>query len=56
MWVSSFPLLSVFSPYSRSSIVCVSFCTFFSYLAIIQVIWCTFLIIKVFQCFLPYSR
>ena len=30
MWVSHFPRLSVFSPYSRSYSVCVSFCRIFS--------------------------
>jgi hypothetical protein len=34
--------------------VCVSFYTFFCFLAILQVLECTFLICYVFQCFSPY--
>ena len=41
-----------FSPYSRSYRVCVSFCTFFSFLIKIQVL----LIFHVFHFFSPYSR
>jgi hypothetical protein len=44
-----------FSSYSRSYSVCVSFSTFFNFLAILQVLPCTFLIFLIFPCFLPYS-
>ena len=54
--IFSFSYLSVFSTYSRSYSVCFSFSTFFSFLAILQVLMCIFLIFHVFQCFLPYSR
>ena len=54
IWVSHFPHLSVFSPYSRSYRVCVSFYTFFRFLTIFQVLQCSFLICYVFQCFSPY--
>ena len=58
MWVSLFPRFSVFSPYSRSYslCLCVSFYTFFLFLAIIQVLEYTFLICYVFQCLSAYSR
>ena len=45
-----------FSEYSRSYNVCVLFSTFFSFIAVIQVLQCLFLIFHVLHCFLPYSR
>jgi hypothetical protein len=56
VFVSHFPRFSVFLPYSRSNTVCVSFSTFFSFLAIFQVLECGSLTFHVFLCFLPYSR
>ena len=53
---SYFVNVFLFSPYSRSYSVCVPFSTFFSFLAIIQVLHCVFLIFHIFECFLPYSR
>jgi hypothetical protein len=44
-------IFECFSPYSRSNSVCVSFCMFFSFLAIFQVLQGAFLIFHVFQCF-----
>ena len=49
VFVSHFPRFSVFSPYSRSNSVFVSFFTFFSFLAIFHVLECEFLIFHVFQ-------
>jgi hypothetical protein len=46
--ISHFPCLSV-SPYYRSYNVCVSFSTFFSFLAIFHVLQCAFLIFHVFS-------
>ena len=40
MWDSQFSHWSLFSPYSRSYSVCLSFSTFFSFLTIIQVKQC----------------
>jgi hypothetical protein len=54
--ISYFPLFSVFSPYSRSYSVCVSFCMFFNFLAIFQVLQSTYLIYQVFHCFSQNSR
>ena len=51
-----FHLFQCFSSYSRSYSVCVSFSTFFSFLAILHVLQCAFLIFLVFECFSPYSR
>ena len=48
-------LFNVFLPYSRSNNVCVSFFTFFIFLAVFQVLQCAFLIFHLFQCFLLYS-
>ena len=45
-----------FMPHNRSNNLCVSFSTFFSFLTIIQVLECVFLIFHVFDCFWPYSR
>jgi hypothetical protein len=54
--VSHFSRFSVFSPYSRSYSVCVSFSMFFRFLAKIQVLQCVFFIflikIQVLQCLL----
>jgi len=49
---SHFPPFPIFSPQSRSYSVCFSFSTFFSFLAIFQVLLCTFLIFHVFSQFL----
>ena len=54
--VSHVPRCSVFLPYSRSNIVCVSFSMLFSFLAILQVLQCTFIIFHVFHSFSLYSR
>jgi hypothetical protein len=54
--VSHFPHLSDFSPFSKSYSVWVSFTMFFSFLTIIQVLWCKFTIWYVFQGFSQYSR
>ena len=51
MWVSHFPHLSVFSPYSRCCSVCFSFSTFFTFIAILQVLKCAFPIFHFFECF-----
>ena len=42
VFVFHFPRFSVFSPYSRSNSVCVSFSLFFNFLSIIQVLQCYF--------------
>ena len=55
MWFSHF-CLSIFSPYSWSYSMCVSFSTFFTFLALYQVLKCTFLIFHVFLCLLLYTR
>ena len=53
---SSFTLISV-SRHIPGARVCIShFSTFFSFLAIFQVLQCVYLIFHDFQCFLPYSR
>ena len=53
---SSFTLISV-SRHIPGARVCIShFSTFFSFLAIFQVLQCVCLIFHDFQCFLPYSR
>ena len=44
-----FHVFQCFSPYSRSNSVCVSFSTFFSFLAIFLVLQCAFLILHIFQ-------
>ena len=49
VFLSHFPRFSVFSPYSRSYSVCVSFSTFISFHAIIQVLQCVVLIFHVFS-------
>jgi len=54
--ISHFQVFQCFLTCSRSHSFCVSFSTFFSFLAIIQVLLCVFLILQVFQCFSPYSR
>ena len=54
--ISHFPPFQCFLSYSRSYSVCVSFSTFFSFLAILHVLQCAFLIIHIFECFSPYSR
>ena len=55
MWVSHFRL-SVFSPYSWSYSVCVSFSTFSIFLALFQVLTCTFLIFHIFPRLSLYTR
>jgi hypothetical protein len=52
----SLPHLSVFSLFSRSYCVCVTFSTFSSLHASIHVQQCVFLIFHIFQSSLPYSR
>ena len=56
MWVSHFPHLSVFSPYSRFYNVSFSFFLLVSFIAIFHVLQWAYLIFHVFQCFSPYSR
>ena len=56
MFVSHFPRLSVFSTFSRSYNACVSFYTFFRFLALFQVLECTFLILQGFDSFSKYFR
>ena len=54
MCVSHFPRFSVFLPYYRSYSVCVSFSIFVSFLAIVQVLQCVFLIFSRFHSFSSY--
>jgi hypothetical protein len=49
------PFLGVPCQFSLNS-VCVSFSTFFNFLAIFQVLKCVFLNLHIFPCFLPNSR
>ena len=56
MFVSHFPRLSVFSTYSRHNSPCVSFHKFFRFLALFQVLLCTFLIFHSFDSFSKYFR
>ena len=56
MFVSHFPRLSVFSTYSRYYSACVSFLTFFRFLALLQVLVCTFFIFPDFDSFSKYFR
>jgi len=54
--ISHFPIFECFSTYSRSYSVFFSFSMIFSFLAILQVLECAFLIVHIFECFSPYSR
>ena len=54
--ISYFSRFQSISPYSRSQSVFVSFCMIFSFLDILQVLQCAFLIFHVFHSFSPYSR
>ena len=56
MWDSHFPRLSVFSTYSRHYSACASFHTFLRFLALFQVLLCTYLIFHVFDSFSKYFR
>ena len=54
--VSHIPRFSVFSPYPKSYSFYVSFPMLFSFLDIINILQCVYLIFHVFECILPYSR
>ena len=55
VFVSHFARFQCISPYFMSYHVSFSFSTFFSFVAIFQVLECAIFIFHVFQCFLPYS-
>ena len=56
IFVSHFTRLSVFSTYSRHNSACVSFLSFYRFLALFQVLVFTFLIFHVFAYFSKYFR